>query len=169
MSETLIFWLVILIASIVIELATLGLTSIWFAGGALVALVAALFNAHLAIQIILFLVVSIVLLYFTRPVAVKYFNKDRIKTNAESLVGRQGIVISEIDNLQGIGQITVGGQEWSARTVDNAIKIPVGTVVEIMSINGVKLMVRPDLSVSNNNKVQNQPSVSIEPEEDEEM
>ena len=169
MSETLIFWLVILIASIVIELATLGLTSIWFAGGALVALVAALFNAHLAIQIILFLVVSIVLLYFTRPVAVKYFNKDCIKTNAESLVGRQGIVISEIDNLQGIGQITVGGQEWSARTVDNAIKIPVGTVVEIMSINGVKLMVRPDLSVSNNNEVQNQPSVSIEPEDDEEM
>lgn len=169
MSETIIFWLVVLIASIVIELATLGLTSIWFAGGALVALVAALFNAHLAIQIILFLVVSIVLLYFTRPVAVKYFNKDRIKTNAESLVGRQGIVISEIDNLQGIGQITVGGQEWSARTVDNAIKIPVGTVVEIMSINGVKLMVRPDLSVSNNNEVQNQPSVSIEPEDDEEM
>ena len=81
------------------------------------------------------------LLYFTRPIAVKYFNKDRIKTNVESLIGKQAIVISEIDNLQGIGQVTVGGQEWSARTVKDGITLPVGCVVVIRAINGVKLMV----------------------------
>ena len=80
-------------------------------------------------------------MYFTRPVAVKYFNKDRVRTNAESLVGKQAIVISEIDNLQGIGQVTVGGQEWSARTTIEGITLPVGSVVIIRAISGVKLMV----------------------------
>ena len=69
------------------------------------------------------------------------FNKDRVKTNAESLVGKQAIVISEIDNLQGIGQVTVGGQEWSARTTRDGITLPVGSVVIIRAISGVKLLV----------------------------
>ena len=108
------------------------------------ALAAAAFRLPIALQVVLFFAVSVILLYFTRPIAVKYFNKDRIKTNAESLVGRQAIVISEIDNLQGIGQVTVGGQEWSARSVEDDVKLPVGTVVDVMAINGVKLMVKPD-------------------------
>ena len=144
MNEMVIFWLVVVILAIVVEAITLGLTSIWFAGGALVALAAAALRLPIALQVVLFFAVSVVLLYFTRPIAVKYFNKDRIKTNAESLVGRQAIVISEIDNLQGIGQVTVGGQEWSARSVEDNVKLPVGTVVDIMAINGVKLMVKPD-------------------------
>jgi membrane protein implicated in regulation of membrane protease activity len=134
-------WLIILVALVVIELLTMGLTTIWFAGGALVATVAAVFGAPLLLQIILFLIVSAVLLYFTRPVAVKYFNKDRVRTNAESLVGRQAIVISEIDNLQGIGQVSVGGMEWSARTRQDGIVLPVGTVTVVVAINGVKLIV----------------------------
>ncbi len=140
MSMTVI-WLAILVALVVIELLTMGLTTIWFAGGALIATIASLFGAPLALQIILFLVVSALLLYFTRPVAVKYFNKDRVRTNAESLVGRQAIVISEIDNLQGIGQVNVGGMEWSARTRVDGVKLPVGTVTTILAINGVKLIV----------------------------
>lgn len=144
MNEMVIFWLVVVILSIAVEAITMGLTSIWFAGGALVALAAAALRQPIALQVVLFFAVSVVLLYFTRPIAVKYFNKDRIKTNAESLVGRQAIVISEIDNLQGIGQVTVGGQEWSARSVEDNVKLPVGTVVDIMAINGVKLMVKPD-------------------------
>ena len=144
MNEMVIFWLVVVILSIAVEAITLGLTSIWFAGGALVALAAAAFRLPIALQVVLFFAVSVILLYFTRPIAVKYFNKDRIKTNAESLVGRQAIVISEIDNLQGIGQVTVGGQEWSARSVEDNVKLPVGTVVDVMAINGVKLMVKPD-------------------------
>ena len=134
-------WLIIFVACIVIEIITMGLTTIWFAGGSLVAAVSAAFSAPLWLQLLLFVAVSFVLLYFTRPIAVKYFNKDRIKTNVESLIGKQAIVISEIDNLQGIGQVTVGGQEWSARTVEDGITLPVGCVVVIRAINGVKLMV----------------------------
>ena len=134
-------WLIIFVACIVIEIITMGLTTIWFAGGSLVAAVSAAFSAPLWLQLLLFVAVSFVLLYFTRPIAVKYFNKDRIKTNVESLIGKQAIVISEIDNLQGLGQVTVGGQEWSARTVKDGITLPVGCVVVIRAINGVKLMV----------------------------
>lgn len=136
-----VIWLAVLVALVVIELLTMGLTTIWFAGGALVATVASLFGAPFAVQVILFLVASGLLLYFTRPLAVKYFNKDRIRTNAESLVGRQAIVISEIDNLQGIGQVNVGGMEWSARTRVDGVRLPVGTVTTILAINGVKLIV----------------------------
>ncbi len=136
-----VFWLVVLVALVIIELLTMGLTTVWFAGGAFVATIAALFHAPLFLQIILFLVVSALLLFFTRPLAVKYFNKDRIRTNAESLVGRQAIVISEIDNLQGIGQVNVGGMEWSARTRVDGVRLPVGTVATVLAINGVKLVV----------------------------
>lgn len=134
-------WLIVFVICIIIELITLGLTTIWFAGGALAAAVGAALGAPLWLQALLFGAVSLVLLYFTRPVAVKYFNKNRVKTNAESLVGRQAIVISEIDNLQGVGQVTVGGQEWSARTTREGVKLPTGTVVVIRAISGVKLMV----------------------------
>lgn len=142
MEEMLIFWLVLLILCIGVEVLTLGLTSIWFAGGALVAIFAALLQAPIFVQIILFFVVSLVMLFFTRPIAVRYFNRDRVKTNVESMVGRQAIVISEIDNLQGIGQVTVGGQEWSARSADERVSIAVGAVVTVVAINGVKLIVR---------------------------
>lgn len=134
-------WLVILVALVVIELLTMGLTTVWFAGGALAATLASLLHLPVVLQIILFLVVSALLLYFTRPIAVKYFNKDRVRTNAESLVGRQAIVISEIDNLQGIGQVNVGGMEWSARAKTDEEKLPVGAVVVVLAINGVKLIV----------------------------
>ena len=136
-----IFWLVALVLFILIEIATMGLTTIWFAGGALVAVIASALGLPLVVQIVLFFAVSFVLLYFPRPMAVKYFNKDRVKTNAESLVGRQAIVISEIDNLQGIGQVTVGGMEWSARTAEAGVRLDVGSVVNIIAINGVKLIV----------------------------
>lgn len=135
------WWLILLIILILIELPSMGLTTIWFAGGALIAAIAAAFNAPLWLQIALFLIVSIVLLFFTRPIAVKYFNKDRIKTNAEGMIGTQAIVISEIHNLEGTGQVTVGGIEWSARSTEDDKVIPVGTVVVINSINGVKLIV----------------------------
>lgn len=141
MSE-MIFWLVLLIIAIVTEVLTLGLTSIWFAGGALVSLLVTILRAPIWLQVILFFLVSLLLLFFTRPVAVKYFNRDRVKTNVESLIGRQAVVIGEIDNLQGIGQVTLNSQEWSARSVEDAVRIPVGCVVDVVAINGVKLMVK---------------------------
>ncbi|MCM1342472.1 MAG: NfeD family protein [Muribaculaceae bacterium] len=137
-------WLVILILAVIVEVATMGLTTIWFAGGALVAIVATLLHAPIAIQVILFFIVSLLLLFFTRPVAVRYFNRDRVKTNVESMVGRQAIVISEVNNLQGTGQVTVGGNQWSARSMDNSVVIPAGAVVNVVAINGVKLIVKTD-------------------------
>lgn len=136
-----ILWLVLLVILITIEFATMALTTVWFAGGALAAAVAAILGGPVWLQITLFVLVSLVLLFFTRPVAVKYFNKARVKTNVEGLIGRQAIVISEIDNLEGVGQVTVGGQEWSARNVREGEKLPVGAVVYIREISGVKLMV----------------------------
>jgi len=137
-----VIWLIILVACLVVEIITLGLSSIWFAIGALAATIAALLNCPLWAQNTLFIVVSLIFLFFTRPIAVKYFNKDRIRTNAESLIGKQAIVISEIDNLQGTGQIMVSSQEWSARTADEGVKFPVGSIVEITAIQGVKLIVK---------------------------
>ena len=149
MSEVTI-WLAVLVVCVGIEIATMGLTTIWFAGGALVSAILAALNAPLWLQIVAFFVVSLILLYLTRPVAVKYFNKDRVKTNVESLIGRQAIVISEIDNLQGIGQVTVGGQDWSARSVKDDVQLPVGSVVVVRSVSGVKLIVEEkDLSAEN--------------------
>lgn len=143
MSSMITIWLIVFVVLVIIEIITMGLTTIWFAGGALVATLAAAVHVPLWVQIVLFLVVSALLLFFTRPVAVKYFNKDRVRTNVESLIGQQAIVISEINNLQGIGQVTVNGQEWSARSTDEEAAIPVGCVVIIERVSGVKLIVTP--------------------------
>lgn len=134
-------WLIILFVSIVIEIATMGLTSIWFAGGALVAAILSLFKLPLSIQFVAFILVSFVLIIFTRPIAIRYFNKDRIRTNTESLIGQQAIVVSEIDNLQQIGRVTIQGKEWTARTTMNGILLQPGTVVIVRAIDGVKLIV----------------------------
>lgn len=141
MTNPVVIWLVILVALIVIEIFTLGLTTIWFAGGALAAIVVAALGGPVWLQVLVMIIVSAVLLFFTRPVAVKYFNRDRERTNAESLVGRQAIVLSEINNLQGIGQVTVNGMEWTARTIMDGQTIEPGEVVIIRGINGVKLLV----------------------------
>lgn len=142
MFEQIMFWLVLLIVLLGIEMATMGLTTIWFAGGALIAILAAALHAPIWIQIVLFFLVALVLLIFTRPIAVKYFNKDRVRTNVESIIGRQAIVTGEIDNLQGRGQVTVGGQEWSARSAVDGSIIQEGAVVTVVSVSGVKLIVK---------------------------
>lgn len=135
-----ILWLAALIVLLIVEFLTMGLTTIWFAGGALIALIAALCGAPLWLQIVLFIVVSIVLLLVTRPIAMKYWNKDRIKTNAESLIGQTALVTEEIDNLKAQGVVTVNGNEWTARSADNRL-IPKDAVVIIKEIQGVKLLV----------------------------
>lgn len=140
--KELIIWLVLLIVFIAVEAATLGLASIWFAGGALIALIVAALKGPVWLQLVLFLITALVLLIFTRPVAVKYFNKDRVKTNVGSIIGKQGIVTAEIDNLQATGKVTIGGQEWTARSSEEGITIPEGAVIEVEAVNGVKVLVR---------------------------
>lgn len=141
MENTTILWLVVAIASGVIEILTLGLTTIWFAAGAIIALIFAEFNTHLIVQILAFLISSSVLLYYTRPIAQKYLKIGHTKTNVKTLIGKTGIVIKEIDSLQGTGQVKITGQIWSAKTLQGE-KIPEGSKVEVLDIQGVKLVVK---------------------------
>ncbi|MBR4085327.1 MAG: NfeD family protein [Lachnospiraceae bacterium] len=135
-------WLALIVFFIIAEACTVVLVSVWFAGGSLVGLVLAALHAPWWLQIIGALVVSGVLLYFTRPIAMKHFNKSRVKTNISTLEGKQAIVTETIDNLQATGQVIVGGQEWSARNAADDEVIPEGTVVIIEKVSGVKLMVK---------------------------
>ncbi len=133
-------WLILLAILLIVEMATLGLTTIWFAGGALVAFIVSLFYDNLLLEISLFLVISLLLLIFTRPFVKKYFNSTRVKTNYEAIIGKEAIVTATIDNDTNTGLAIVNGQEWSARSVDGS-KIEKGTRVIIENISGVKLMV----------------------------
>ncbi len=137
-----IYWLAIFVILLIIEIVTMGLTTIWFAGGALAAMAAGLIGFGTGIQILVFLVVSVLLLVLTRPIAVKYFNQERQKTNAESLIGQQALVLEDIDTLQSAGLVEVRGQEWSAKTDEPNGKIAKNKVVVIEGIQGVKLIVR---------------------------
>ena len=138
------FWLVTFIVLLVIEAMTLGLTTLWFAGGALVAFIASLLGANSAIQIALFLVVSLVLLIFTRPLATKYLNKNATKTNLDEIIGKKAVVTEAIDNLAEVGEAQLEGKIWMARAVDDEGKIEKGTTVIVVEIKGVKLIVKPE-------------------------
>lgn len=136
-------WLIGLIVFLIIEIITLGLTTIWFAGGALVAFIASLLGMPVIVQIILFFVVSFVLLFFTRPFIQKHLNNSREKTNVNSMIGKEGKVIEAVDNFNGKGRIFVNGMEWSARAEQEDTKIPVDSRVIIKEIQGVKAIVLP--------------------------
>ena len=139
-------WLGVLVVMLVIELLTMGLTTIWFAGGALAAFAASMLHVQIIWQVILFAAVSLILLIATRPFAVRYINKDRVRTNADRLIGRSAVVTEAIDSLNGQGAVKVAGQVWSARTEEEEGKIPADTVVKILRISGVKLIVEPEQS-----------------------
>ena len=138
-----ILWIVVMIATIVIEAATMGLTTIWFTGGTLIALIVEMLNGSVYLQILAFLVISLFLLCFTRPVAVKYFNRERTRTNLDGLIGKQAVVIVSIHNLNETGRVVVEGKEWMARSTDVSRTFEEGEIVRIQSIQGVKLMVEP--------------------------
>lgn len=140
--EFAVYWLIALIVFLVIEAATLGLATIWFAGGALVALIAAMCGAGLGIQVASFLVVSLVLLIFTRPFAVRFLSKDTLKTNVDRVIGMEGVVTEEISNLAGTGKVSLGGNIWTARTENEGGTIPVDAVVAVLRVEGVKLIVK---------------------------
>ena len=136
-----IYWLILFIALLLIEIFTMGLTTIWFAGGALAAFVAALLGDALWLELVLFCGVSLVLLFVTRPVAMKWLNKDRVMTNVESMPGQTAVVTKPIRNLQGEGEVQVGGVPWTARTEDDGVELEEGTLVKVLRVSGVKLIV----------------------------
>jgi membrane protein implicated in regulation of membrane protease activity len=133
-------WLLLAAIFVVIEIISLGLTTIWFAGGAFIAALAALAGGNLVVQIILFAVVSIVLLVVTRPVAKKYLDSKTEKTNAEALIGQKAMVLDEVNNLMQTGRAKINGMEWTARSKEDAVIIPAGEQAEIVEIQGVKLI-----------------------------
>ena len=112
------------------------------AGGALAAFIMGIIGFGTGVQIAVFSIVSIVLLVSTRPIALKYFNKERQKTNAESLIGKQALVLEEVDTLHNKGVVEVNGQEWSAKTEEPSGVIAKNTVVTIEGIQGVKLIIK---------------------------
>lgn len=135
-------WLALIVFFVIAEACTVVLVSIWFAGGSLVGLILSALHAPWWLQIMAALIVSGVLIYFTRPVAMKHFNKSRVKTNISALEGKQAIVTEEIDNLKATGQVIVNGQEWSARNIVDGKEIPEGAIVIIEKVKGVTLQVR---------------------------
>lgn len=135
-----IVWVVIMVVFLVVEAATAGLTCIWFAIGALAALIAALFGAPIWLQLVWFFVVSVVTLYFTRPLVLKYVNSRSQPTNADMVIGKEALVTEAIDNVESAGAVAIGGKVWTARS-ENGEPIEVGSIVTVLRIEGVKLIV----------------------------
>lgn len=135
-------WLVLLAVFLIVEAITTGLTTIWFAGGALVAAVVSWFGVGLITQLTLFLLVSVGLLVFTRPLAVRFMNKGLEQTNVNSLIGATAVVTQEIDNLGQTGQVRINDIEWLARAAADGEKIPEKAIVKVLEVQGVKLIVK---------------------------
>lgn len=141
--NAIILWLAAFVVFLIAEAATTALSSIWFALGALGALIVAAFAIDMVwLQVVVFLVITTVTLCFTRPIAKKYFNTRLKKTNADRVLEMTGIVREVIDNISGTGSVYIGGTLWTARSEQGEI-IPEGTLVRVIRIEGVKLMVVP--------------------------
>ena len=136
-----IYWLIAFVILVGIEIMTTALTTIWFAGGAVIAFFAAVFGAPVPVQLLVFVVISFILLFLTRPLAVKYINTSTVKTNVDSLIGKEARVTAEINNAKECGSVSVQGQEWTARSAEEDVVYSKGTRVWIREIQGVKLIV----------------------------
>lgn len=134
-------WLLLAAIFVVIEIITLGLTTIWFAVGAFVAAIAGAFGAPLWLQVIIFLVVAVVMIVMIRPLATKHLNDKAEKTNVEAVVGKNGTVIETIDNAKGTGRVQLDGMEWMARTAETGVILEKDTSVKVLEVSGVKLIV----------------------------
>lgn len=133
-------WLGVMVLFLVVEAVTVGLVCIWFAAGSLAALLCAMFGGRIWLQIVLFLVVSAVTLYFTRPLVKKYINNKVEPTNADIVIGKECRVTETIDNIEGTGAVYVDGKTWTARSENDEV-IEQGTLVAAKRIDGVKLIV----------------------------
>ena len=133
-------WLGALVLFAILEVSTSALVSVWFIGGSLTALVAALLGAPLWLQLALFFAVSAALLFLLRPLAKKYFTPRKVATNARSNIGKTALVTETIDNLKGTGAVKIAGVRWSARSVDDSV-LEEGAQVRITEIQGAKVCV----------------------------
>lgn len=135
------FWVFIVILSVIIEAATMGLATIWFAFGALAAWIVQFLHFSFTFQVFIFLIVSSILLIFTRPFAIKHLKVGKTATNVDKLIGKTGKVVEEIDNINARGKIKISGQIWTSRSVDEEI-LKMDQLVEVVMVEGVKLIVK---------------------------
>ena len=143
MKEMTLFWLVAMIALFIVEAATVNLVTLWFAFGALGALITSLLGGELWMQIVVFIAVTVITLIPTRKLAKKYFSKNHHQpTNSDMVIGKDCTVMEDIDNLLSTGAVKCMGREWTARS-ESGKKIVTGEIVTAVAIEGVKLIVRP--------------------------
>ena len=135
-----IVWLILLVVFLGLEACTVSVVSIWFAAGALGALIASALDAQLWLQVVVFLVVSAVCLACMRPLVHKFVKPKIVPTNTDALIDSQGYVTENIDNLAGQGQVKLDAMTWTARSSDGSV-IPKGTLVKVDKIEGVKAFV----------------------------
>ncbi len=138
-----IIWIILIIVFAVGEIITVGLTSIWFAGGALAALLVSALGANEIVQVIVFVAVSLLLLFFTRPWALKYLKPHLTRTNYEEALEQKVNVTETIDNTKGTGTAVLKGQEWTARAYEDGMVLEAGTIARVKEIRGVTLYVVP--------------------------
>ena len=136
-------WVALLATFIIIEATTAQLLTIWFAIGSFAALVTSFFTDNILVQVVVFVVVSVVVLAATRPLVKKMTATKKQATNADMYIGQEGIVTEEIDNISAKGLVKVKGSIWTARSETDNIQIEEGTHVTVIRIEGVKLIVRP--------------------------
>lgn len=137
-----IIWLILMVAFLLTEAATVAMVSLWFAAGSLAAMVASLLGAPIWLQVALFLAVAAVLLACLRPLVRKHFTPKLSRTNVDAIVDSQGYVTADIDNVAATGTVKLGAMEWTARSADGSA-IPKGTLVKVEKIEGVKAFVSP--------------------------
>ena len=137
-----IFWLAAMVVFLAAEAMTVTLVSIWFAVGSLGAIVVALLGGNLMLQITVFLLLAILLLLSLRSVVRRHITPRITRTNVDSIIGSTGIVLAPINNIAALGQVQVGGVEWSARSTDGS-HISAGVLVRVDRIEGVKVFVSP--------------------------
>lgn len=137
-------WAAAFLVFVVIEVGTMALTTIWFAGGALAGLIACLLGAGIELQLVIFAAVSFILLILTRPLALRYVNRKVKRTNTEGLIGSRARITETVDNAAGTGTAVLDGKEWTARALRQGEIIPEGDMAIVRKIQGVKLLVESD-------------------------
>ena len=136
------FWLIAAGIFFIIEIATVGFLIFWLGIGALLAMVTSFITNNLAIQTAVFVISSAILIPLTKPFVDKISKKGAIPTNSYSLINKRALVLVDVDSIKGTGLVKVNGETWSAKTADDSF-IPKDTEVEILAIDGVKLIIKP--------------------------
>ena len=137
-----IFWFLAMVGFMMAEAATVTLVSIWFAAGALVAIVVAMLGGSLGLQVVLFLLTASLLLISLRGIVRKYIHPRITKTNVDSVIGATGVVTTPVNNIAALGQVKIGSMEWSARSTSGS-HLNTGTLVQVDRVEGVKVFVSP--------------------------